>query len=555
MRPRQRAAFATAIAFVALLAPLWLSLQLAWDQSVANEKDQGLVYAREVMRRSEEAAWQFHVAIERLNGDRFRPCSPEELNLMRQIAIGSSDIQMVGRISGNALECTSLGTTGPIPVGAPTLITEHGVAERMGVNFGSAQSDRLDLLSLKGVAILVDTTALIDQSTEGMDVGLAILVPSSQSHQALVASGHTFRPAWLRPVGRGKWVSFTDGGFVVSQVRAANLDLAAISVMPESYAYRHVRHFALIFVPIGLLCGCCFSAAVLYLARARSSLPALLKAAVRNGDFFLDYQPIVELSSGRCVGAEALIRWRRQGTVMSPASFIPFAEECGVVRDITASVLKIVASDLPRLLEIDPAFRVSINLSAADLKTMDTLDRLESLLAHSGALPRHILIEATEHSFMQAEELRKVIAAIRTAGFQVAIDDFGTGYSSLSCLQNLSLDVLKIDKVFVDTIGTDGPGSAVVAHIIGIGQSLHMRIVAEGVEQEQQVEFLRRCGVQYAQGWLYGKPVGVETLCRQLRAADHGEQQADARIAPAKPAATSPGLTGVRLAESHPQPQ
>lgn len=523
MRPRQGVVIAIVVALVALIAPIWISVQLAWNESVTNEKDQGLAYAREALRRSEETASQFYVAIQRLNRDGVPACSPQEIELMRQIDIGSSYIQMVGRISGNALVCTSLGTTIPINVGEPTLITEHGVAERMNVNLGSIQTDRLDLISRDGIAVLVDTTGLIDEQTEGTDVGLAVVVPSSPNHVALVEHGHTFRPAWFAPVSRGGFASFIDDGCVVSQVRSATLDLAALSVMPERYAFRGVRHFALIFVPIGLLCGCCFSWAALYLSRARSSLPALLKTAARNSDFFLDYQPIVELSSGRWVGAEALVRWRRQGAVMSPAGFIPLAEESGVIRCITKNVLEIVTRDLPGMLEIDPDFQVSINLSATDLKATETLTELQRLVARSGASPHNVLIEATEHSFMQGEQMRDAIASIRSAGFAVAIDDFGTGYSSLSRLQNLHVDVLKIDKVFVETIGAGGPGSPVVSHIIDIGQSLQMRIVAEGVEQEQHAAFLRNRGVDYAQGWLYGKPVGAEILCRQLRATRQGK--------------------------------
>ena len=528
MRRRQGVVIAMTFALVALIAPICISLLLAWNESVASEEDQGLVYAHEVLRRSEETARQFNVAIQRLNRDHLPRCSPQEIDLMRQINIGSSYIQMVGRMDGDTLECTSLGTTTPISVGEATLITENGIAERMNVKLGSMQSDHLDLVSHDGVAVLVDTSALIDEDVEGTDVGLALVVPSSQTHERLVESGHKFRPEWFRPVARGGLTSFIDDGYVISQARSTRLDLAALSAMPERYAYRRVRHFALIFVPIGLLCGCGLSCAIMYLSRVRSSLPALLKAAARNRDFILDYQPIVDLRSGRYVGAEALVRWRREGTVMSPTSFIPLAEESGVIGHITHSVLEIIAGDMPKLLEIDPGFHISINLAAADLKTVDTLHELQWMLARGGGSPRNVVIEATEHSFMQGEQMRDAIASIRGAGFQVAIDDFGTGYSSLACLQNSPVDVMKIDKVFVDTIGADGPGSSVVSHIIDIGHSLQMSIVAEGIELEQQAEFLRDHGVYFAQGWLYGKPVDVDILCQQLRASDQAKHEVTA---------------------------
>ncbi len=203
--------------------------------------------------------------------------------------------------------------------------------------------------------------------------------------------------------------------------------------------------------------------------------------------------------------------------MIGPASFIPLAVESGVITQITRVVMDIVARDLPRLLENDPDFRVAINLSATDLRSMNTLQLLKDLLRKSGASPRHIVIEATEHSFLQGEEAREVIKGIRNLGFHVAIDDFGIGYSSLSCVQNLDLDILKIDKAFVDTIGTDGATSQVVSHIIDMAHSLRMRMVAEGVETELQAEFLHDRGVDFAQGWLFGKPAGIDTLVRKLR--------------------------------------
>ena len=517
MRPRRHIGVALVVGSAAFLAPLWLSVQLAWNQSVAGEKEMGLRYAADMMRRAEKTSLQFRDALQRLNQDHFGRCSPQEIELMRQIDIGSSHLQMVGRISGNTLECTSLGTVQPIDIGKPTLVTEYGVEERLGLNLGAKSSGRLDLLSWQGVAVLVDTDLLIDIQTEGKDVGLALLVPSSQQHQRLVESGKDFRPEWFKPAARGAAVSFMNDGYVVSQIRSKTMDLAAVSVMPRYEAYQRVKHFALLFVPIGLLCGCGLAWAVMYISRSRSSLPALLRAAVRRHEFYVEYQPVVESGTRRCLGAEALVRWKLGDAVIGPGSFIPLAEESGVITQITAIVVNIVALDLPRLLEQDPHFRVAINLSATDLRSMGTLTLLEDLLQKSGALPRNIIIEATEHSFLQGEQAREVIAGIRNLGFRVAIDDFGTGYSSLSCIQDLDLDILKIDKAFVDTIGTDGATSQVVSHIIDMAHSLRMHMVAEGVETESQAEFLHDRGVEFAQGWLFGKPASIDVLCRKVR--------------------------------------
>lgn len=503
---------------LAFVAPLLLSIQLAWNQSIVNEKAEGLRYATEVIRRGEEAGRQFYRAAQLLNQDHFGHCSPQEIDLMRQIDVGSSYIQMVGRISGETLECTSMGDVKPVAVGPPTLITENGVSEWMDFRFGSLNLDRLDLLAYKGVAIVVDTGLLVDlPSDEG--TGLALMVPSNARRLRLVEPKGGIRPNWLNPVGRGKSVSFVDGNHVVSQVRSRNLDIQAISVIPLSHGYMHVLEFALYFVPIGLICGVALGWAAMQISRNRLSLPGMIRVAARNRDFYVEYQPIVQMSTRQIVGAEALVRWKRGDAIISPATFIKLAEDSGVISLITDNVIEIVSRDLPKLLELDPNFRVSINLSATDLKDETTEGKLIELLRKSGASPRHLIVEATEHGLISGSDSSRVIAGIRNRGIRVAIDDFGMGYSSLSCLQSLGLDFLKIDKAFVDTIGTDGATSGVVLHIIEMARSLRLRTVAEGVETDAQAEFLLNRNVDCAQGWLFGKPMSIDSLCTQLRTA------------------------------------
>jgi sensor c-di-GMP phosphodiesterase-like protein len=507
---------ALAVGVLAVIAPILLSLQLAWMQSVADEKTEGLRYAAGMVWRGGETARQFQHAIDLLNQDHFGHCSPEEIDLMRQIDVGSSYIQMVARISGDTLECTSLGTVKAIQVGRPSLVTANGVNERLDFKWGPKQPDHLDLIDVSGVAILIDTGLLTDLQTEGDDVRLAMMVPSTPGHLRLVEPKGKFLPQWLNPIPPGQSISSVDGRFIVSRVRSEKFDFEAVSVIPLSHAYRHVREFAIAFVPVGLVCGLGLGWAVLQIARTRSSPRGMIRAAARNRDFYVEYQPVVNMMTRQIIGAEALVRWKRGGTVISPASFIPLAEESGVITLITESVMDIVSRDLPRLMEMDPKFRVAINFSATDLKSDTTKDKLIDVLRKSGASSHNLIVEATEHGLISGPQTGKVIASIRAEGFRVAIDDFGTGYSSLACLQSLGLDFLKIDKSFVDTIGTDGATSQVVLHIIEMARSLHLRTVAEGVETEAQAEFLRKRDVEFAQGWLFGRPMSIDSLCSRI---------------------------------------
>ena len=249
-------------------------------------------------------------------------------------------------------------------------------------------------------------------------------------------------------------------------------------------------------VMIGLVC---------WLSRRRLSLAGELATAVSRRELAVHYQPIIDLRSGRCVGAEALVRWQRPGgKQMRPDVFIAIAEENGILPRITAEVFRLVIRDMEELLAVDRGVHISVNLGASDMKDGEVLRVLERMLLHTSIEPRQIWLEATERGFMDVDTAGPVIAEARRLGHAVAIDDFGTGYSSLAYLQRLPLDSLKIDKTFVDAIGTDSATHKVTEHIIGMARSLNLLTVAEGIERQDQADYLKAREVDFGQGWLYG---------------------------------------------------
>ena len=202
------------------------------------------------------------------------------------------------------------------------------------------------------------------------------------------------------------------------------------------------------------------------------------------------------------------MRWQRPGgKQMRPDVFIAIAEENGILPRITAEVFRLVIRDMEELLAVDRGVHISVNLGASDMKDGEVLRVLERMLLHTSIEPRQIWLEATERGFMDVDTAGPVIAEARRLGHAVAIDDFGTGYSSLAYLQRLPLDSLKIDKTFVDAIGTDSATHKVTEHIIGMARSLNLLTVAEGIERQDQADYLKAREVDFGQGWLYGKPM------------------------------------------------
>jgi sensor c-di-GMP phosphodiesterase-like protein len=514
MAKKIRVGIALFSALVAFLAPVLASVYLAWWESYSTEKTLSLNNAQEVLRRSEETSSQFKEDAKKLTQADLPPCSPQDIKLMRQVDFGSSYMKAIGRITHDTLLCTSQGAANPISLGKPDLVTGHGVSEYFKRNLAGQPSHALDVVAIGGFAMIVDPNLSLDVSTEGSDVQLAVFVPSTPNHDLVAVQGQNFPTDWFDPIDQGSDSTILDSGYLVTRVRSAKWDLAVVVATPDRYIFQRIAHFALLFIPIGVLCGAVFSLLASLLARMHSSFPTLLRRALKDGSLYVLYQPVVELSTRRVVGAEALLRWNSD---MRPDYFIPQAEECGMIQLITAEVLAMVARDLPQFLKIDPHFCVNVNFSAADLCDNRTIDAMDEFLRVSGAKPENIEIEATERAFLQGPQTAELINALRAKGFTVAIDDFGTGYSSLSCLQSLSLDTLKIDRAFVETINTDGVTSQVVLHIIEMAHSLHLEMVAEGVETEPQAQYLMKRGVRYAQGWHFGRPMALGPLCEQIR--------------------------------------
>lgn len=246
---------------------------------------------------------------------------------------------------------------------------------------------------------------------------------------------------------------------------------------------------------------------------ARMVLEAALRQALVRNELLLFYQPQVN-QDGFCVGAEALLRWRRSGQeLVSPAAFIPLAEETGLILPIGQWVMDTACAQL-KLWETQPltrAWQLAVNVSARQFHQPDFVAQVQSSLERSGANPQRLKLELTESVVLEnAAEVASRMRQIKTLGVGFSMDDFGTGYSSLSYLKQLPLDQLKIDQSFIRDLTTDPSDAAIVRAILAMSQSLGLEVIAEGVETGEQRDFLYNNGCRVFQGYLFGKPEPIE---------------------------------------------
>ncbi|XGA81370.1 EAL domain-containing protein [Halomonas sp. CH40] len=244
-----------------------------------------------------------------------------------------------------------------------------------------------------------------------------------------------------------------------------------------------------------------------------------LSKAVDDGELELWFQPKIRLADRVVIGAEALVRWRRpSGELVSPGEFIPVAEKSDLILKISRWVLDQAFRVLSNWRDWKPDFVMAINITPADVGMPDFIDRVDDLRIRYGVLPENLEFELTETMLCEvAKVVLERLRELRAKGGRIAVDDFGTGYSSLSYLQELPVDVLKIDKSFIDRIPDEHDGVGIVEAIISLAHHFHLGLVAEGVEYESQADFLQSRGVDNVQGYYFARPMPAAEFVRWMK--------------------------------------
>ncbi|MDR5854233.1 EAL domain-containing protein [Caballeronia sp. LZ062] len=520
MNTLQRGALAAlliVIVMIAALAPAGIGLTLAARserqarvERLGRTADAALVRAEEVTRRLSGALGE----IVRVSD---APCSTSYLRALRQISLARAPLRDAGAYDGNGRwQCSSLlgavstGAADGLTLPPPDWRSRDGVSAWYGLARLPGGKDSL-VMGRDGVYIAADPSLYVG----GIDARIAragdVAVINTEARRVIAGTPATDASAVLAAFRASP--SVLDCASVAVR-RSATMPLAVVVSTPRETWRRRARTLPWAWLLTGIATGLLCAGWAAHLIVRRLSPRGQLSDAVRRHQFIVAYQPIVDLATRRCVGAEALVRWKHHDRIVRPDHFIPLAEHRGLIQAITDQVLDTVLLELGDFLRRYTDYYISVNVSAPDLTTHRFVGVLEPALARQGVRPQQIRIEATERGFLDADAAKDVISAFRAAGHAVYLDDFGTGYSSLSHLQTFRVDGLKIDKSFVDTVGQDAASSSVASHIIEMAATLGVQVIAEGIEREAQAAYLHARGAQFGQGWLFSPPLTAAEFIR-----------------------------------------
>jgi sensor c-di-GMP phosphodiesterase-like protein len=478
---------------------------LFWRESMASEEAYEGGLATTLGQRAEHIVVDLRDMLAGFDNLTSARCSDEHLQSLRDAAVSRPYVRGIGYWQANERVCGAgfLPTQGLKPSHADR-IYDNGVIAWWPSKETEVGGVQLFLMRYGNHDVAVDPRLLLDLSASPQrQAGLWV----EKLRMSAVPWTAEFPPIESIPLG----VNVDRENGVVLSHFSRNAILPIDVVAREPIGNFWGRHGALLAIGIvlGVMTVVGWIDAVTRLSRRQLDPSTDLRRAIAAGEIKVFYQPVMDLKTSTCVGAEALARWQTAaGEWISPNVFIPLAEKSGLIRDLTLAVMRTVVSDLKRVFKAAPTC-INLNLSPDDLNDDRVGRELEDALRDAGLPSTAVKLEITERALVNADSARKLIGEFRGRGHEIAVDDFGTGYSSLSYLQSFELDVLKIDKSFVDAIGTGAATSQVIVHVIDMAKSLGLRIVAEGVETVQQAQWLIEHDVHFAQGYLFAKPLSL----------------------------------------------
>ena len=472
-------------------------------------------FANRILLGTVASTTESRAMLETMNGSPYAVCSEAEIEYFRQLIFQSQFLKAAGRMRNGRIECST--TSGRNPLAS----TQY-----------SPVMSRQD-----GTRIYKDLPPfrVDDQSVVAVQVGESFIVYNPYNFTSLIASPMHFTATAIdaprHKMGQmigdipnvAEDVLTHDGKATVGNTLYATRcskesDGCLTTYISMSDALAMNRKYSMVFIGLGAALGALFGLLFPMLYSRNKSVEQQLIRAIRADALTVVYQPIVELSTGQIVEAEALVRWTDEyKNNVSPDVFVKIAEEKGFVGEITRLVLRQALRDFGATLRARPSFRININIAAADLADSDFIPMLDKQLSEAEVSPRNLGVEITESYTARQQVARNTILRLRQRGHYVAIDDFGTGYSSLAYLHDLSVDAIKIDKAFTKAIGTDAVTVSILPQILTMAETLGLRVVVEGIETKVQADYFAASDQDiHAQGWLFGRPVPARVFLQML---------------------------------------
>ncbi|MFC5862277.1 EAL domain-containing protein [Acidicapsa dinghuensis] len=469
-------------------------------------------YGRQLIAYAEAYNSEIITTLDEVNASPHPFCSDQDINRLRELVYHGHIVKEIGRVRNNMLYCTSVNgrLDHPIQETPADLVTPSGKSIWLNKSLYSVPGMRGDITQYGEADFIAAQNAFGDLREDPM--GYTTTLANHVTGKVLPTAGDPLKLTNQevlaeRELLRGDtfYVARCSERFAPCMVTSITLHKAWL--MNSSL----IGGFAL----IGVLAGVVFASMNLLHWNDRS-LQAQLRRALRYNQITVVYQPIVEIKTGKIVGAEALARWiDEDGNYVRPDVFVSAAEELGIIGKLTRVVLDCVVTELGEHLRSHPQFYISVNIAAADLADPQFLPALENVLRTHDIATRSINLELTERSTADHHMAISAIHKLRERGHQFFIDDFGTGYSSLSYLNQLAVDAIKIDRAFTDAIGTGSLTAAIVPQILSMAATLGVTVVVEGVERAEQSAYFAALQQHIlAQGWHFGEAIPAKDLMR-----------------------------------------
>lgn len=514
---------AVVIALVLATAPLFAANMILNQYAESQAETEMTAMAERYIQRAENAISDTVSALQRLDRDDIQTCDMDDRALYQRVITEVGYIDAVGLVDRDGKRMCIVPDMELTGEAILPILRHDGPLVGIGMLDRTFMGARVAVISWdlrNSYRLFAEVTPAAIASDPGPEYLRAY-------RRAELRLGNDL--LWFETGGYNSESSDPDNAIVV-KVQSERYPLQAMIVSPKSAALQMVHPLKIIAVTA------CAAVALLFVAisvwfswRPESEAHDDFIAAIRNGEFIPYYQPVMDIETNKLRGCEVLMRWRRpNGMIVSPGQFMEYAERHGHIFDMTRYIMRQTCEEVGKLYLDNPELKLSINLFAGHFRNREVVTDIKSIYENSDISFQQIVVEVTERYPLEDLELaRKIIAELQALGVRVALDDVGTGHGGMAYLQKLGIDIIKIDKMFVDAIGDDDSSTTIVDSMVELADNLGMGIIAEGVEQLEQIERLRELGVTAAQGYYFAAPMPAKQYLEFAEKLEEEEREAE----------------------------